>query len=172
MGNRVARYRRRHLKKCLNAFLVTCIICTAFNVAADYKLSKDLEQIKWQQEDTLNMIMSHRQSVEPVPAEITEPETVSLGTFKITHYCSCEKCCGKADGVTYTGTQATAGRTIGVDPDVIPLGSTVYIDGQAYIAEDIGSGISGKEIDMFVGSHEEALQKGVYETEVYLYEYK
>jgi 3D (Asp-Asp-Asp) domain-containing protein len=90
----------------------------------------------------------------------------SLGEFKITHYCPCVKCCGKTDGITYTGTIATAGRTIGVDPEVIPLGSTVYIDGQAYIAEDTGGGIKGKHIDMFTDSHEEALRLGVQCAEV------
>lgn len=96
-----------------------------------------------------------------------EPETVDLGEFKVTHYCSCELCCGEwADGITYTGTTATAGRTIAVDPDVIPLGSTVVIDGHEYIAEDIGGAIQGNRIDVYMDSHEAALIEGVKETTV------
>ena len=55
--------------------------------------------------------------------DIGEP----LGEFKLTAYCPCMKCCGKTDGITATGTTATEGRTIAVDPRVIPYGSTVTI---------------------------------------------
>ena len=96
-------------------------------------------------------------------------ETVDLGKFKVTHYCPCELCCDEwADGITYTGTTATAGRTVAVDPDVIPLGSTVVIDGHEYIAEDIGGAIQGNRIDVFMDSHEAALIEGIKETTVSL----
>lgn len=92
----------------------------------------------------------------------TEPEPESLGEFKLTAYCPCEKCCGEwADGITYTGTVATAGRTVAVDPSVIPLGSTVRINGHDYIAEDIGGAIKENRIDVFFDSHQAALQFGV-----------
>lgn len=42
------------------------------------------------------------------------PKLTELGTFKLTAYCACEKCCGKSDGITASGTKATAGRTIAV----------------------------------------------------------
>ena len=95
-------------------------------------------------------------------------EMESIGHYKITHYCSCEQCCGAwADGITYSGTEATEGRTIAVDPNKIPLGSTVYIDGQAYVAEDIGGAIKGQRIDVYVDSHEEAINRGVITREVF-----
>lgn len=97
------------------------------------------------------------------------PEIVNLGEFKITHYCPCPICCGEwADGITYTGTQATEGRTVAVDPDVIPLGSTVVIDGHEYIAEDIGAAIQGNRIDIYMTSHQDALEAGVNYSEVYI----
>lgn len=100
--------------------------------------------------------------VQPTSVVIEEPQLTDLGEFKLTAYCDCEKCCGEwADGITYTGTQATAGRTVAVDPDVIPLGSTVYINGAEYIAEDIGGAIQGKRIDVLFPTHQEALQFGV-----------
>ena len=99
------------------------------------------------------------------PAEVEEApelEEISLGQFKLTAYCTCDKCCGKwADGVTATGTRATPGRTIAVDPDVIPLGSKVNINGFEYTAEDTGSAIKGHRIDILFPSHQEALNFGV-----------
>lgn len=99
-------------------------------------------------------------------AEVTQ-ELESLGTFKLTAYCPCPKCCGEwADGITYTMTEATPGRTVAVDPKVIPLGSTVYINGSAYVAEDIGGAIKGNRIDVYFPDHKTALQFGVQYAEV------
>ena len=91
----------------------------------------------------------------------------SLGEFVISHYCSCETCCNKSDGITASGTKAASGRTIAVDPEVIPYGTTVIIDGHAYVAEDCGGAIKGRRIDIFMGSHQEALEAGVKVAEVY-----
>lgn len=88
----------------------------------------------------------------------------SVGECTITHYCNCTECCGKNDGITATGTVATMGRTVSVDPDVIPLGSEVLINGNVYIAED--AGVHGNVIDVYIESHEQALAMGVYKTEV------
>jgi 3D (Asp-Asp-Asp) domain-containing protein len=111
---------------------------------------------------------------EVVEAEaVEEPLLVSLGRFKVTHYCPCEKCCGKSDGITATGTYATPGRTLAVDPSVIPYGSKVilrYEDGTVddYIAEDRGGAIKGNRVDVFMGQHRAALHAGVRYAEVFL----
>lgn len=91
----------------------------------------------------------------------------SLGEFRITAYCACAACCGKSDGITATGTICKAGRTIAVDPDVIPYGTEVVINGHVYVAEDCGGGIDGKSIDLYFDSHEDALRWGVKYFEVY-----
>ena len=82
--------------------------------------------------------------------------------FEATAYCACPKCCGKwSDGITASGTKATAKRTIAVDNNIIPLGSKVEIEGLGtYIAEDTGSAIKGKIIDIYFDTHEEALNFG------------
>lgn len=67
---------------------------------------------------------------------------------------------------TATGTDYVQGRTIGVDPEVIPLGSLVVINGNVYVAEDTGN-FTGNIIDVYIGSHEQALQLGTYEADVY-----
>jgi 3D (Asp-Asp-Asp) domain-containing protein len=85
-------------------------------------------------------------------------------TMTVTAYCPCEKCCGAySNGYTATGVKATQGVTIATDPDVIPMGTEVEIDGHIYIAQDVGGAISGNRIDLYFDSHEDALQWGVRE---------
>lgn len=114
---------------------------------------------------------------EPVPcADVceevnTEPELISLGEYKITYYCkeNYPHICNDGDASrTATGTTPTAGRTIAVDPDVIPYGTEVVINNHTYIAEDCGGAINGKRIDICVDTHEEALQCGVDYYEVFV----
>jgi len=94
---------------------------------------------------------------------------VSLGVFRLTGYCDCVKCQEEWSGQTALGEAPEAGRTIAVDPDVIPLGTHVLINGHEYIAEDVGGAIKGNRIDVFVGSHEECLSQEVNQyTEVFL----
>lgn len=62
---------------------------------------------------------------------------------------------------TATGTTVAEGRTIAVDPNVIPLGWWVYIEGYGYRkAEDTGSAIKGKKIDMYYDRLSTALNFG------------
>ena len=105
----------------------------------------------------------------------TEPEPISLGNFKITYYCACEICCGswannRPNGIVYTasGAVAEAGKTIAVDPDLIPYGTEVIIDGHTYTAQDCGGAIQGYRIDIYCDSHQDALQKGVDFFEVFM----
>lgn len=78
--------------------------------------------------------------------------------------------CIGCSGITASGTVPEKGRTIAVDPDVIPLGSEVMIDGQVYIAEDTGGAIKGKKLDLFVGTEADSVQYGVQQHEVYIRE--
>lgn len=101
--------------------------------------------------------------------DIGEP----LGEFKLTAYCPCMKCCSKTDGITSTGTLAAEGRTIAVDPRVIPYGSSVTIyfaDGTShtYTAEDCGGAIKENRIDVFFSSHDVARAFGVQSAMVYV----
>ena len=68
--------------------------------------------------------------------------------------------------MTSTGVTAKEGRTIAVDPTVIPYGTKVMIDGHTYIAEDCGSAVKGKVVDIFV---EEPYEE-MYYTEVFIKE--
>lgn len=70
--------------------------------------------------------------------------------------------------MTSTGIIAKEGRTIAVDPTIIPYGTRVIIDNHEYIAEDTGSALRKGEkiIDIFV---EEPLEE-MYYTEVFIKE--
>lgn len=101
----------------------------------------------------------------------SEEETTSTyveKTFVLTAYCPCVKCCDKNDGITATGTKATAGRTLAVDPSVIPYGTEIIINGNTYVAEDCGGAIKGNKIDVFFDTHAEALQFGRQVMTVYI----
>ena len=101
-------------------------------------------------------------------------DDVFLGEFTLTAYCPDSCCCGKwASGYTATGTLATEGRTIAVDPKGIPYGSHVLLiwpDGtqHSYIAEDCGGGVNGNHIDVFFNDHQAARAFGVQSAMVYL----
>jgi len=95
--------------------------------------------------------------------------------------------CGKLPdepgyGITSSGSKAEAGRTVAVDPKVIPLGSRLkitfpeeycHLDG-IYIAEDTGRMIKGSSIDIFFGEdnkgssdiNDKAMKFGVRSVEV------
>ena len=108
--------------------------------AYEYQVERQAMQIKDRQEqiELLEIMLENQRQDASEPMKY---EHEYLGTFTVTHYCPCEICCNKTDGVTFTGTKAIEGRTVAVDPNVIPLGSTVIIDGHEYIAEDIGGAI-------------------------------
>lgn len=65
-------------------------------------------------------------------------------------------------GITSTGAKVTEGRTIAVDPKVVPLGWWVYIDGLGFRrAEDTGGAVKGNHIDVYFDSNTYANRFGV-----------
>lgn len=65
------------------------------------------------------------------------------------------------DGITATGAKATPGRTVAVDPKVIPYGSRVFIPGMGWrVAEDTGGALKGDKIDVLMKDEETARQFG------------
>jgi uncharacterized protein YabE (DUF348 family) len=80
------------------------------------------------------------------------------------------------DGFTATGRPAVAGtgqahnpHIVAVDPQLIPLGSRLYIQGKGYaLAADVGGAIVGERIDILFDSHEAARNFGRRTMRVYL----
>ena len=108
--------------------------------------------------------------------EARKPKLKSLGVFNLTAYCTCKTCCGKNSpevtgrpSRTRSGTHPVQGRTVAVDPKVIPLGTHIFINGHEYVAEDTGSWVDGKDVDIFFNSHREALIFGRQKAEVFVY---
>jgi 3D (Asp-Asp-Asp) domain-containing protein len=99
--------------------------------------------------------------------EVIEME--SLGEFNISAYCPCEICCGHyADGITSSGERAIEGITIAADPNVLPEGTEVYIEGIGHrIVQDTGGAIKGNKLDLFFSSHQDALNFGRQYLEVF-----
>ena len=95
-----------------------------------------------------------------LPRTGTTTAVVNGETYKITAYCSCSKCCGKATGRTASGTRATAGRTVAASSK-FAFGTKLNIGGHIYTVEDRGGAIQGNKIDIYVNSHSAALQWGV-----------
>ena len=161
-------------------FVMFCLIVVwiiGFIVAC-YHINKititTINRNKEIQEDVDKASLVSIETIETITTEtIEEPELTSLGSFTVTAYCCCKECCGKepthpAYGITKSGTKAIEGKTIAVDPNIIPLGTTVYLNGNSYVAEDTGFAIKGKKIDLFINDHQRAKTFGVQEMEVKL----
>lgn len=152
-------------------FLLTCCISIA-DVAKEAQAAADYYLQEWQ--ETVNRENHLRAELADLSKEYhilyEEYEGFDniawqdIGKCTITHYCGCVECCGKSDCITATGTRAVMGHTVAVDPDIIPLGSEVLINGVIYRAED--TGVVGQQIDIYIESHTQAVQMGTYQTNV------
>jgi len=101
--------------------------------------------------------------------------------METTGYCKCGQCCNwkrnwllrpviaagpskgqpKKVGQTASGRKAKAHRTIAADTSRYPFGTVMYVPGWGYgVVEDRGSAVKGDHIDLFFGSHGEALRWG------------
>ena len=110
--------------------------------------------------------------------EEPEPEYISLGEFRLTAYCPCEICCDECaynrpvdeygNTIVYTasGRIAQEGYTVAADPDVLPYGTIIYIDGHEYEVQDCGGAITDNSIDIYFDTHEAACEFGLQYGEV------
>ena len=86
-----------------------------------------------------------------------------LGNFTLTAYCNCAQCCGTAGNLTASGTVPSAGRTVAMAG--VPFGTQLLINGNVYTVEDLGTPYG--HVDIFFGSHSEALSFGLQYADVY-----
>ena len=109
----------------------------------------------------------------------TEPQYVSLGIYTITAYCSCNLCCGKfadnrpldenGEPIVYgaSGEELIANYSIAVDAELFNMGEVLWFNDRQYVCHDVGSAIKGKKIDLYMSSHQLALEWGVQNIEVF-----
>ncbi|WHY66582.1 LysM peptidoglycan-binding and 3D domain-containing protein [Neobacillus sp. SuZ13] len=108
-----------------------------------------------------------KESEPEVEAASTSNTSSSEITVKATAYtASCEGC----SGTTATGIDLKSNpnaKVIAVDPNVIPLGSKVYVEGYGEAtAGDTGGAIKGNRIDVFIPSEQDAINFGVKQLKV------
>ncbi|MBN6886862.1 3D (Asp-Asp-Asp) domain-containing protein/LysM repeat protein [Cytobacillus horneckiae] len=105
------------------------------------------------------------ETVEAPKAENKEQAAPEEGTKELTmeataYTATCEGC----SGVTATGINLLENpdmKVISVDPNVIPLGSKVYVEGYGKaIAGDTGGAIKGNKIDVFIPNKDDAINFG------------
>lgn len=160
------------------AFVVAIILsgvgfAKAYSIQAAYEeQSKQMELYKQELKDTQNQLseyIQYKAMYECIQVERNQlQEQVdelskwkALGQFTITYYWPGEDIYGS---LTSTGVIAQEGKTIAVDPSIIPYGSTVLIDGKEYLAQDCGGAIKGNKIDIF----SEYPKQERYQVEIYI----
>jgi uncharacterized protein YabE (DUF348 family) len=80
----------------------------------------------------------------------------------------------EASAYTYTGNRTATGRNpevgmVAVDPQVIPMGSRMYIEGYGFArAADTGGSIKGNRLDIFLEDRSQCLNWGRRTVKVYL----
>ena len=148
----------------LAALLVVLTIAGMFAEAANERDMLQQELVRLQEENAnLESQVEELKQKDELQGRIEEwLEAWEIDEAEATFY---TKECGTGDGITYTGTKATVGRTVAVDPAVIPLGSWLYIEGFGWRrAEDTGGKVKGNVIDIYVGegpgARQEALKLG------------
>ena len=109
-------------------------------------------------------------SPEPVMAHVESQQRIFAGEFAVYAYCveQYPHICG-GNPNTASGEPVTPGATVAADPDVLPLGTRVYIDGIGErVVQDTGGAIRGRKIDLAVESHTEAVAWGVQNKEAWV----
>lgn len=100
-------------------------------------------------------------TAEALPEERWE----SMGIWKLTAYCPCEKCNGRGRAwKTASGAPMVVGRTVAVGG--LPFGTELMINGQTYVVED--RGVHGHHVDILHESHAAANRFGVKRAEVFI----
>lgn len=125
-------------------------------------LRGEAPKVEVEKQETVE-VEEKQEEVKVEETEATEQSTTEK-TITVTATAYTADCAG-CSGVTYTGQDLKANpnqKVIAVDPNVIPLGSRVYVEGYGEaIAGDIGGAIKGNKIDLFIPNHNEAVAYGV-----------
>lgn len=141
---------------------VLCILLLVWNVVQGIQYHCTLDRINERFEQVIDeQTDKYLELVKAEEPMKTNYPKRSVGNFQLSFYTPHELGRPVEKLHTATGTRPKEGRTIAVDRNVIPLGSTVYIEGFGYyIAEDTGGAIKGNRIDVFLMDYNKARQLG------------
>ncbi len=133
--------------------------------ASENNEGAEQQQTKTKQTETKQTAKAETKSSKEQPSK-DNPEGKTVSVSATAYTADCEGC----SGVTSTGVNLNANpnaKVIAVDPNVIPIGSEVYVEGYGYAtAADIGGAIQGNKIDVHVPTKEEANNWGVRNVDV------
>lgn len=108
-------------------------------------------------------------------AQKVQGKTAIVKTLNTSAYCPCKKCCGKTNGITSSGAKATSWYTVAAGKGY-PIGTIIYIpslkdkpNGGWFVVQDRGGAISNNKLDVYMGTHQQALQFGRRNLECYIY---
>lgn len=131
-------------------------------IYVDQKLNVDGKNVKQAKKATAEKPL--KKSEKPAMMTASSEQKPQGKTITVTATAYTAKCAG-CSGITYTGVDLNKNRNakvIAVDPNVIPLGSKVYVEGYGYAtAEDTGGAIKGNKIDLHVPTKDQAFAWGV-----------
>lgn len=146
----------------IKKLLVYVILIECFMTYHTIKLNHGAEFVQIREVDVVQFETTTTKQNETT----TKQKWKSLGFYKCTTYCSCDDCSEGYGNMTSTGVRAKEGRTVAVDPKIIPYGSHLLIKGHEYIAEDCGGMIKGEHIDIYYENHNKAEKIGTRYLEV------
>lgn len=154
------------LKSLKNTKVVTCIlavVCTGLLGIDIYQNIQFNKMLKQQTDKYTELMLAQQPDMKDLPFQ-------KLGRFSLSWYSPKELGKERPEQLhTSTGKIPKEGRTIAVDPKVIPYGSIVYIqDYGLYVAEDCGGAIKQNRIDVFTADYNKAIRMGHKVAQVWL----
>ena len=115
------------------------------------------------------------QTPEAIAASVAG-KTPTVKTLNTSAYCACMICCGKTNGITSSGNIAKEWYTVAAGK-AYPVGTVIYIpaladkpNGGWFVVEDRGGAITDNKIDVYMGSHSQALIFGRRSFECHIYQ--
>lgn len=183
---RQSKYVRRLLLSWLVVFLIGILFGFTIRALVDYEKDYKTPEVEPEQTNFFisevqeaEQIITNISSIVPItePVKKEEPENEYLGKWRITAYCSCEKCCGewaknRPNGIVVgaAGVELKAGVSVA---SPLPLGTRVYIEGIGeYVVQDrtaswVAEKYNNEIIDIYFDNHEAACDFGLQYLDIY-----